>query len=72
MEMMKTCCSEVDLNVEILPNRNSWMIFFSSYFIYNFEEKKKIKQRKTKEIVQLCSNIMKSLELFIFVLQLKK
>ena len=70
MEMMKTCCSEVNLNVEILPNRNSWMNFFS-YFIYNFEEKKD-KTEKNKRNYSTLLYIMKSLELFIFVLKLKK
>ena len=36
MEMMKTCCSEVNLNLESLSNCNSWMKYFFSYFIYNF------------------------------------
>ena len=39
MEMMKTCCSEVNLNLESLSNYNFLNEIFCSYFIYNFGKK---------------------------------
>ena len=46
MEMMKTCCSEV--NLESLSIFNFLNEIFISYFIYIFGKKNDIKQRKTK------------------------
>ena len=44
MEMVKTCCSEVNLNLESLSNYNLQLneIFFNS--IYNFGQKYYIKK----------------------------
>ena len=39
MEMMKTYCSEVKLNLESFSNRNFLNKIFFSYFIYNFGKK---------------------------------
>ena len=39
MEIMKTCCSEVDLNFESLSNCNFLNEIFFSYFIYNYGKK---------------------------------
>ena len=47
MEMMKTCCSEVKLNLESLSNYNFLNEIFFSYFIYNFGQKL-IKTKKNK------------------------
>ena len=41
MEMIKTCCSEVNLNLESLSNYNFLNEIFFSYFIDNFGEKLK-------------------------------
>ena len=46
MEMMKTCCSEVNLNLESLSNCKFFI--FISYFIYNFGQKF-IKKTKTNK-----------------------
>ena len=39
MKMMKTCCSEVNSNLESLSNYNFLNEIFFSYFIYNFGKK---------------------------------
>ena len=39
MELMKTCCSEVNLNLDSLSNCNFLYEIFFSYFIYNFGKK---------------------------------
>ena len=39
MEIMKTCCSEVNLNLESLSNYNFLNEIFFYYFIYNFGQK---------------------------------
>ena len=39
MEMMKTCCSEVNLNLESHSNCNFLNILICCYFIYNFGKK---------------------------------
>ena len=46
MEIMKTCYSEVNLNLESLSNCKYFI--FISYFIYNFGQKFMKKTKKNK------------------------
>ena len=55
MEIMKTCCSEVNLNLESLSNYNFLNeMFFFSYFIYNFGKNWYKNKEKQKKLFQLC------------------
>ena len=56
MEMMKTCCSEVNLDLESLSNCSFLNEIFFSYFLFNFGKKKLYKNIGKKKI-----------NLFIFV-----
>ena len=47
MEMMKTCYSEVNLNLESLSNCNFLTEIFFSYFINNFGKKLILKTKET-------------------------
>ena len=54
MEMMKTYCVEVNLNLESLSNCNFLTKIFFSYFIYNFGKKFIQNKEKQNKLFQLC------------------
>ena len=69
MEMMKTCCSEVNLNLESLSNCN---FLNEIFFIYNFSKKKWYKNKeKQKKLFQLCF-ILKIIRIIYFCVKTEK
>ena len=54
MEMMKTCCSEVNLNLESLSIYNFLNEIFCSYFIYHFGKNWYKNKEKQNKLFQLC------------------
>ena len=54
MEMMKTYCVEVNLNLESLSNCNFLTEIFFSYFIFNFGKNLIQNKEKQNKLFQLC------------------